>query len=101
MTSLFELRPRKDLMDAAFEGYKLSLDALPVYKHELPVAVKHFQPSDEQYSFQHMKIFGLHNHLVDDPWHPEFFYFVANDLQLFRGHLHSLVRGLNGFLKIY
>ena len=92
MSSIIELRPRKDLLDPAFEGYKLSLDPLPVYKHELPIAVKHREPSDEQFSFQHVKTFGLHNHLIDDPWHPEYFFFVAEDQQVFRVHLHSLVR---------
>nr|CAG4641821.1 EOG090X08S2 [Eurycercus lamellatus] len=90
MANLIELRPKKDLLDSTFEGYKLSLDALPVYNHDLPVPIEHLKPNDEQYSFQHVKTFGLHNHLIEDPWNPDFIYFVAKDLQVFRTNVHSL-----------
>nr|SVE91231.1 EOG090X08S2 [Daphnia sinensis] len=91
MEQLFELRPRKDLLDPTFEGYKLSLDSLPVYKHEVPVAVEHLKPNEEQFSFQHVKTFGLHNHLIDDPWSDEVAFFISKDLQIFKINLHSLV----------
>nr|SVE74275.1 EOG090X08S2 [Daphnia barbata] len=91
MEQLFELRPKKDLLDPTFEGYKLSLDSLPVYKHEVPVAVEHLKPNEEQFSFQHVKIFGLHNHLIDDPWSAEVAFFISNNLQVFKINLHSLV----------
>ncbi len=91
MAKLFELRPKKDLLDPTFEGYKLSLDSLPVYKHDVPVAVEHLKPNDEQFSFQHVKTFGLHNHLIDDPWHDEIAFFISKDLQIFQINIHSLV----------
>ncbi len=91
MEKIFELRPKKDLLDPTFEGYKLSLDSLPVYKHEVPVAVEHLKPSDEQLSYQHVKTFGLHNHLIEDPWSNEIAFFISKDLQIFKINLHSLV----------
>jgi hypothetical protein len=35
MCSLIELRPNRDLMDGTFSGYKLSLDPVPIYRHNL------------------------------------------------------------------
>lgn len=95
MAKLFELRPKKDLMDPTFEGYKLSLDALPVYKHDLPAVVQHRNPNSDQYSYQFVKLFSLHNHLLNDPWNVDFVYFVTEDMQVFCTHLHSLVSILN------
>jgi len=91
MAKLIELRPSKDLLDPNFESYKLSLDPLPVYKHSTPVAVDQLKPNDEQFSYQHVKVFGLHNHLVSDPWNSELVYFISKDLQIFQAQLHSLV----------
>lgn len=30
-----ELRPNKDLLDGKFIGFKLSLDPVPIYRHNL------------------------------------------------------------------
>ena len=32
--------------------------------------------TDDQYSYQHVKAFGIHNHLVHDPWNQDTVYFV-------------------------
>nr|SVE71772.1 EOG090X08S2 [Daphnia similis] len=101
MEQLFELRPQKDLLDPTFEGYKLSLDSLPVYKHEVPVAVEHLKPNEEQFSFQHVKTFGLHNHLIDDPWSDEVAFFISKDLQIFKINLHSLVSQSPEFKSVW
>ena len=99
MAKVFELRPNKSLLDPSFEGYKLSLDSLPVYKHELPLAVEHLKPNDEQCSFEHVKMFGLHNHLIDDPWCDEIAFFISKDLQIFQINVHSLVRKIHNKTK--
>ena len=91
MADFIELRPNKELLNAKFEGYTLSLDPLPVYKHHLPVGVQHLRPSDEQFSFQHVKTFGYHNHLYSDPWNSEFVFYMSKDLQVFRASIRSLV----------
>ncbi|XP_046444071.1 nudC domain-containing protein 1-like [Daphnia pulex] len=101
MEKIFELRPKKDLLDPTFEGYKLSLDALPVYKHEVPVAVEHLKPSDEQLSYSHVKTFGLHNHLIEDPWSDEIAFFISKDLQIFKINLHSLASQNPEFTSVW
>lgn len=98
MAKLFEFRPKKDLLNPTFEGYKLSLDSLPVYKHDLPNGVEHRKPNNQQLSFQHVKTFGLHNHLIDDPWEDDFTYFISKDFQVFQINIHSLVCRLNMFI---
>jgi len=90
MVQIIDLQPEKELLNARFEGYSLSLEPLPVYKHELSVGVKHLTPSDEQFSFQHAKTFGYHNHLCSDPWNSEFVFYLSKDLQVFRASIHSL-----------
>lgn len=71
----FELEPNRDLLDPHFESYKLSLDPCPIFT----CAPDNFpQPriqirnaGDDQFSFQHSKLFGSTNLLVGDPWNPD------------------------------
>lgn len=32
--------------------------------------------TEEQFSYQHAKLFAIFNHLIHDPWHPNSVYFV-------------------------
>uniref|UniRef100_A0A1B6G0J7 NudC domain-containing protein 1 n=1 Tax=Cuerna arida TaxID=1464854 RepID=A0A1B6G0J7_9HEMI len=66
---LTELRPKKELLDPNFGGYKLSLDSIPVYRQSISEGADHVCQSEDQYSFIHTKVFSLHNHLFCDPWH--------------------------------
>nr|CAG4642619.1 EOG090X08S2 [Evadne anonyx] len=90
MAEFIDLRPNKELLNANFKGYTLSLEPLPVYKHDLPVGVEHLCPSNEQFSYQHAKTFGYHNHLYSDPWNTEFAFYMSKDLQVFRASILSL-----------
>nr|CAD7456116.1 unnamed protein product [Timema tahoe] len=38
MPTLIELRPKRDLLNPNFNGYKLSLDPVPVFRHLLDIA---------------------------------------------------------------
>lgn len=67
-STLVELRPNRSLLDHEFEGYKLNLQALPHYTHDLVSSVDKLYPNEVQYSFVHAKLFALHNHLVSDDW---------------------------------
>nr|CAG4640989.1 EOG090X08S2 [Eulimnadia texana] len=98
---LIELRPQKSLLDPTFEGYKLSLDQLPIYKHEIPATVEHLKPSEEQYSYQHIRTFGLHNHLTTDLWNPNLCYFVTKDHQIYEVHLSSLASQHPEFVLVW
>ncbi|KAK3085443.1 hypothetical protein FSP39_003362 [Pinctada imbricata] len=70
---------RRELIDAKFEGYKLSLDCLPTYQCSLESVLDVTSLSEDQYSFHHAKLLGVHNHLIQDPWCNKHVYFVSSD----------------------
>lgn len=61
---LIELRPNRDLLDPEFDGYKLSLTAMPVVNTQISKSVHRALPDADQYSVLHAKLFGLHNHII-------------------------------------
>ncbi|XP_052873775.1 nudC domain-containing protein 1 [Anopheles cruzii] len=73
-----ELRPDRKLLKSNFDGYKVSLDTIPVLRTELPTLrqAHRTHPNKHQYSYHHARLFGLHNHLVRDPWNSGHCYFV-------------------------
>ncbi|KAJ2946763.1 hypothetical protein O0L34_g12827 [Tuta absoluta] len=82
-STVVEIRPDRRLLDHEFEGYKLNLQALPHYSHELAEPVDRLFPDDVQYSFVHAKLFALHNHLVSDFWDYRYsFYYIDNKQQV-------------------
>lgn len=76
MKEMSELRPNKKLLDTNFSGYKLSLDSIPVYRHTVDEGVDRVSASDDQYSFLHVRVFSLHNHLFGDSWNDSCVYFI-------------------------
>jgi hypothetical protein len=52
--------------------------------------VDHVLPSDDQYSFLHVKVFGLQNHLYGDPWARDDVYYVDK-----RWRVHKSVKNRN------
>lgn len=66
---VLEIRPDSKLRELNFDGYKLSLEAIPILKLE-NISVPHQQSLDlaSEYSFIHSSLFKLHNHLITDPW---------------------------------
>ncbi len=61
-----ELKPNRDLLDANFEGYKLSLHSAPMFRSDLrssPVAPTR-TASEDQYSFLHAKLFAASSNLL-------------------------------------
>ncbi|KAL0270912.1 UNVERIFIED_CONTAM: hypothetical protein PYX00_008182 [Menopon gallinae] len=65
---LVDLRPNRNLLDPNFSGYKLSLDSVPIYKKQVTQGVDSIQPNDDQFSFAHVKLFSLQNHLHVNPF---------------------------------
>ena len=61
-------KPNRELLNVNFEGYKLSGSAVTFKTKELTEGVQEAQLKDGDFSFQHMKAFSLHNHLVSDPF---------------------------------
>lgn len=73
---IIDFRPTHLLLDPNFDGYKLSLEPVPILKTELSAAPRRTLTSDDQYTFLHAKLFSLHNHLVADPWLEYSCYFI-------------------------
>lgn len=83
----FDLYPRRELIDASFEGYKLTLDSFAQYKLALaadsPVDTYNFIESSESQVkyvlFQHLKLFGFQNLLVVNHFRDsDVYYFDVN-----------------------
>ncbi|XP_063236052.1 nudC domain-containing protein 1 [Bacillus rossius redtenbacheri] len=100
MPVLKELRPNRDLLDPNFSGYKLSLESVAVYQLPFECGVDHVLPSDEQYSFLHVKAFGLHNHLYADPWEGNSMYFIDKHRHVQNVRLSSTSR-LEGPARVW
>ncbi|BES92313.1 CS domain [Nesidiocoris tenuis] len=89
-----ELRLNHNFLDTDFEGYKLSLTPIPTYKEDIPNGVNVVQPSEDQFSFLHQRLFSLHNHLVADPWNVSSVFFVDASKKIYRSWI-----GVNGRLE--
>lgn len=76
---LLDLKPNQKLLDATFDGYKLSLEPISKIKVPLTIPPHKVFPSEEQYSSLHAQLFGLQNHLVRDPWALNYTYFADAD----------------------
>lgn len=74
--AIIDFRPSSLLLNPNFDGYKLSLEAVPILKTELNTTPRRMFTSDDQYTFLHAKLFSLHNHLFQDPWLEYSCYFV-------------------------
>ncbi|KAI8504358.1 NudC domain-containing protein 1 [Branchiostoma belcheri] len=72
------LKPDRALIDANFDGYKLSLDPLPQYAVNLDTGIDDVKLNEEEYTYQHIRAFGIHNHLTLDQWNPDSVYYVDN-----------------------
>ncbi|XP_014786647.1 nudC domain-containing protein 1 [Octopus bimaculoides] len=67
-TDADELKVQSDLLNPNFDGYKLSLEPLPTYKINLETEIDVATLTDKQFSYQHLKALGCHNHLIFDQW---------------------------------
>lgn len=74
---IIELKPDSKLLKTTFDGYKLSLESIPILKVEnspRPDAVA--AVTSLEYSYLHSSLYQLHNHLVGDPWLGNSAYFL-------------------------
>ena len=84
----FDLYPNRSLMDASFEGYKLTLDSFPQYKLPLTTdahlldTYNFIESSDSKLKyllFQHLKLFGFENLLIVNQFRDsDVYYFDAS-----------------------
>ncbi|XP_022082345.1 nudC domain-containing protein 1-like [Acanthaster planci] len=73
------LQANRDLLDPHFDGYKLSLDPLPTYSIDVVCGIDEVKLRNDQYTLQHVKAFGIHNHLVHDQWNPNCVYYIDQE----------------------
>ncbi|KAK7866402.1 hypothetical protein R5R35_009825 [Gryllus longicercus] len=100
-SKMIELRPNRELLDVNFGSYKLSLDSIPSYQHDFECGVDHVLPSDDQYSFLHLKVFSLHNHLHGDPWSQEDVYFIDKRWRVQRNYVNPRTGRLEGVRQVW
>jgi hypothetical protein len=84
----FDLKPDRNLLDSNFEGYKLSLDSFAQYKLDLhqnnhKLDTYNFIESDASKHkfvlYQHLKLFGMQNLLIANPYNDiNLYYFDLN-----------------------
>ena len=91
-------KPTRELLNANFEGYKLAEDALPSFNKDLSVSINVAKLKDEQFSYQHMRAFSLHNHLVMDPEDDSSVYWYAEDCTIQHARFELKVRLQNSAL---
>ena len=61
-------KPNRDKLNAKFEGYKLAKEPLSCVIQTFESGVRVARLDAQDYSYQHVRTFTLHNHLVADPW---------------------------------
>lgn len=83
-TKYVELRLNHSLVEKNFEGYKLSLDTIPVFRHNHSKEVLRAKPRADQFSLLHMKLFTMQNNLHMDPWSREQAYFINTNYEVIR-----------------
>ncbi|CAH1779692.1 unnamed protein product [Owenia fusiformis] len=79
-----ELKVNRNLLDPNFDGYKLSLEALPTYEVPLESNLDETKLTTDQYSYQHIKAYGLHNHIYVDQHNTSTVYFVDDKWRVMR-----------------
>lgn len=91
MTNLVELKPNRLLLDPNFDGYKLSLQEIPIIKRIFKPRVDRVLLGHNQYSVIHAKLFGFHNHLVGDEFDENgSVYFIDEDWNINKVYVDSL-----------
>lgn len=88
---VIDLRPNRGLIKSNFDGYKLSLDKIPVIRKNLDIEPLRKRPSEDQFSFLHAELYALQNFLVQDPWNRNTCYFI-NSI----GHVVKCAYGEDG-----
>ncbi|XP_029700673.1 nudC domain-containing protein 1 isoform X2 [Takifugu rubripes] len=72
--SNYSLKINRDLLDPGFESYRLSQDTIPMYKVDLDADVEELKLNE--YTLEHVRAFGMYNHLHLDPWYEDSVLFV-------------------------
>lgn len=89
-SQVMAFKPDRHLLNANFEGYKLSSEKLPTICKDFAGRVDTVKVSDDyQRSYQHVKALTMRNQLILDPWEPRSVYWRTEDGSLMRGTLQT------------
>ncbi|XP_011189181.2 nudC domain-containing protein 1 [Zeugodacus cucurbitae] len=77
MPKIVEVRPDRNLIRNNFDGYKLSLDPVPILRQELTYLPFKAEPNEDQYSLLHAELFSMQNLLQADPWARTISYYIT------------------------
>uniref|UniRef100_G3MP54 NudC domain-containing protein 1 n=1 Tax=Amblyomma maculatum TaxID=34609 RepID=G3MP54_AMBMU len=72
-----DLVPNRNLLDAKFESYRLSLEPLPIIRQSFQGGVQKVHLEDDQYGYLHVQMSGFINALVVDPWDTNTLFFMS------------------------
>ena len=78
-------KPNRELLNVNFEGYKLSESLLSHVSKDLAEEVQVARLKEEDYSYQHMRAYSLHNHLAVDPYQEDAVYWYTADGKIQEG----------------
>ena len=78
-------KPNRELLNVNFEGYKLSESLLSHVSKDLAEEVQVARLKEEDYSYQHMRAYSLHNHLAVDPYREDAVYWYTADGKIQQG----------------
>ena len=78
-------KPDRNLLNVNFEGYKFSESLLSHVSKELSEEVRIAKLKDEDYSYQHMRAYSLHNHLAVDPYDDASIYWYTSHGKIQQG----------------
>ena len=70
--------PDRELLNVQFEGYKLSDDPLTQIHAKLTDPVRVAKLKEDEFSYQYVRAYTLHNHLHHDPSDPRSVYWCSN-----------------------
>ncbi|XP_023303289.2 nudC domain-containing protein 1 [Lucilia cuprina] len=84
MPKIVELRQDRNLINTNFDGYKLSLDPVPLLRQELTSSPLKAEANDDQYSLLHAELFSMQNLLTVDPWIRTNCYFINRSGEIVR-----------------
>lgn len=84
-TARMAFKPNRELLNVNFEGYKLSEGLLSHVRKDLAEEVQVARLKEEDYSYQHMRAYSLHNHLAIDPYQEDAVYWYTADGKIQQG----------------
>lgn len=101
MSKIVELRPDRNLIRNNFDGYKLSLDPVPLLRQELSHLPFRAEPNEDQYSLLHAELFSMQNLLHVDPWARTISYYISRHGKITRASYNESTGRVESMQIVY